>query len=434
MKVAGGRGRRPADRGRTSWCGRCDAARAGAAARPPATSPWRDPLPGRDGDRRRARRAHLRRDAPSAPTRWPTRCSEPASSEGDGVAIMCRNHRGFVDATVAVAKLGADILYLNTAFAGPQLVDVSSARSPRRSSTTRSSPSLLEDAGERRKRVVAWARRRARRRPDTVEELIEQGDPDATSCRRREHGRIVILTSGTTGTPKGAPRNEAGIDAAVVAALADAAAPRQAHPHRGAAVPHLGLRALRAGACCSGSTVVLRRKFDPEDVPARRSSEQRCDSLVVDPGDAAADHGAARGGRATATTLSSLKVVAASGSALPGDLATDWMDAVRRQPLQHLRLDRGRLRHDRHARGPARGARHGRQAAARHRREDPRRGRHRACRTGETGRIFVGNEMLFEGYTGGGTQGHGRRADVHRRRRPLRRRRAGCSSRAATTR
>jgi fatty-acyl-CoA synthase len=38
-------------------------------------------------------------------------------SEGDSVAIMCRNHRGFVDASVAVAKLGADVLYLNTAFA-----------------------------------------------------------------------------------------------------------------------------------------------------------------------------------------------------------------------------------------------------------------------------------------------------------------------------
>ncbi|MDP9133838.1 MAG: AMP-binding protein, partial [Actinomycetota bacterium] len=44
--------------------------------------------------------------------------------EGDGVGIMCRNHRGFVEATVATAKLGADVLYLNTAFAGPQLAEV----------------------------------------------------------------------------------------------------------------------------------------------------------------------------------------------------------------------------------------------------------------------------------------------------------------------
>ena len=40
---------------------------------------------------------------------------------GDGVGIMCRNHRGFVEATLAAAKLGAGALYLNTIFAGPQL-------------------------------------------------------------------------------------------------------------------------------------------------------------------------------------------------------------------------------------------------------------------------------------------------------------------------
>ena len=44
--------------------------------------------------------------------------------EGDGVAIMCRNHRGFVEATLAISKLGASGLYMNTAFAAPQLADV----------------------------------------------------------------------------------------------------------------------------------------------------------------------------------------------------------------------------------------------------------------------------------------------------------------------
>ena len=38
---------------------------------------------------------------------------------GDGVAIMCRNHRYFVEATMACAKLGAVALYLNTSFAAP---------------------------------------------------------------------------------------------------------------------------------------------------------------------------------------------------------------------------------------------------------------------------------------------------------------------------
>ncbi len=49
---------------------------------------------------------------------------------GHGVAIMCRNHRGFVDASIAAAKLGADVIYLNTAFAGPQLTDVLEREAP----------------------------------------------------------------------------------------------------------------------------------------------------------------------------------------------------------------------------------------------------------------------------------------------------------------
>ena len=46
------------------------------------------------------------------------------------MAIMCRNHRGFIEATVAIAKLGAHALYLNTAFAGPQLTEVVKREKP----------------------------------------------------------------------------------------------------------------------------------------------------------------------------------------------------------------------------------------------------------------------------------------------------------------
>ncbi len=50
---------------------------------------------------------------------------------GDGVGIMCRNHRGFVEATLAAAKLGASALYLNTMFAGPQLTEVTKREGPK---------------------------------------------------------------------------------------------------------------------------------------------------------------------------------------------------------------------------------------------------------------------------------------------------------------
>ena len=53
---------------------------------------------------------------------------------------------------------------------------------------------------------------------------------------------------------------------------------------------------------------------------------------------------------------------------------------------------------------------------------------------GEVGRIFVGNEMSFEGYTGGGGKEAIDGLLLQRRRRPLRRRAGASSSTAATTR
>src|SRR3954451_11253183 len=50
---------------------------------------------------------------------------------GDGVAVMCRNHRGWIDAVVACSKLGAHALFLNTAFSGPQLTDVAKRERPK---------------------------------------------------------------------------------------------------------------------------------------------------------------------------------------------------------------------------------------------------------------------------------------------------------------
>ena len=97
-------------------------------------------------------------------------------------------------------------------------------------------------------------------------------------------------------------------------------------------------------------------------------------------------------------------MVAASGSALPGDLATEWMDEFG-DNLYNLYGSTevawatiATPADMRAAPGTAG------QAAARHRAQALRRARAWRCRAGETGRIFVGNEMLFEGYTGGGSK------------------------------
>ena len=130
---------------------------------------------------------------------------------GDGVAVMCRNHRGFVDVSLAVAKLGADILYLNTAFAGPQLVDVLDREKPKVVVHDEEFGELLDEA-DTRERILAWVDDPSED-ADTLESLIEAGSPRDHSAPARS-SRVIILTSGTTGTPKGAPRSEAGIEAA----------------------------------------------------------------------------------------------------------------------------------------------------------------------------------------------------------------------------
>ena len=69
---------------------------------------------------------------------------------------MIRNHRGFIDATVACSKLGAHALYLNTAFAGPQITEVVKREKPVALVYDEEFEELTHDAGQRRKRFIAW--------------------------------------------------------------------------------------------------------------------------------------------------------------------------------------------------------------------------------------------------------------------------------------
>ena len=91
--------------------------------------------------------------------------------EQDGVAIMCRNHRGFIEATVACSKLGAGALYLNTAFAGPQIADVMRREDPVALIYDEEFGNLVREGGEERKRFVAWH--------EPGERALSESDPQA---------------------------------------------------------------------------------------------------------------------------------------------------------------------------------------------------------------------------------------------------------------
>ena len=136
---------------------------------------------------------------------------------------------------------------------------------------------LLQGA-EVAQRVLAWTD--SETDEPTVEALIA-GHDDADLSAPERHTRIVILTSGTTGTPKGAPRNEAGVDAAV--SLMSRLPLRYGwRTHIAAPLFHTWGFAHLALAMLLGSTVVLRRRFDPETALAA-TRDERCESMVVIP-------------------------------------------------------------------------------------------------------------------------------------------------------
>ena len=177
---------------------------------------------------------------------------------------MCRNHRGWVEAYVATNKLGAHALFFNTAFSGPQMADVAEREDPVAIIFDEEFAGVLGEALEGPQAVHRLARARHRpRRRRTLDELIASGDPSDLSPPP-EQGKALILTSGTTGTPKGASRKQPqSLDP--VAALLERI-PLKARERTMIAAPMFhswGFAhfTLAMGLC---STIVLKRKFDPE--------------------------------------------------------------------------------------------------------------------------------------------------------------------------
>ncbi|MFI7150088.1 AMP-binding protein [Nonomuraea sp. NPDC050022] len=225
---------------------------------------------------------------------------------GQTVAIMWPNHRGFVEALAAVSRLGADLLLLNTGLAGPRLREVLEREDVR---TLIAAPELP---------AVDFAGTRV---SDLNELIATAAGPEPPAPRRP--GRLVLLTSGTTGVPKGAPRRLS------LSALAEpftsmlATVPlRSGEPILIAPPLFHGLGLLWYGvALVLGCPVVLTRRFDPETVQ-RVLRRHRATAMVAVP--VMLKRLLARG---DVPSLPDLRVVVSGGSALPPDLATAFMDA-----------------------------------------------------------------------------------------------------------
>jgi len=325
--------------------------------------------------------------------------SDAGVVEGDGVAVMCRNHRGFIETTVALSKLGANALFLNTAFAAPQLADVVAREKPVGLVYDHEFAGLLEEAGRRRKRFVAWHHDEGDDPADpTLEELIAAGDP-ADVVPPAEKGKVVILTSGTTGTPKGASRSQPEALGPAVTLLGRI--PLRAREPTMIAAPLFhswGFAHFTLGLLLS-STYVLRRRFDPEATLALVAQHQATCLPVVPvmlqrmlelPEEVRRRY-----------DVSSLKVVAVSGSALPGELAARFMDEFG-EVVYNLYGSTEVAWATIASPADLRAAPGTAGSAPRGTRLEILDDDGRPLPPGRTGRIFVTNEMLFEGYTGGG--------------------------------
>jgi len=317
---------------------------------------------------------------------------------GRAVAIMCRNHRGFVDALVACSKLGADALFLNTQFSKPQLTAVLERERPAALVYDQEFTGLLGEADVPLKRYVAWQEPGKETGDPLIADLIgRHGIADLSAPAAP--GKATILTSGTTGAPKGAARAQPkSMDP--VAALLDRI-PLKARETTVIAAPLFhswGFAHWTLGLSLA-STIVLKRRFDPEGILAL-AAQHRASALVVVPvmiqrilelDDAVLAR----------YDLSALRVVPVSGSALPGSQSGRWMDRFG-ESIYNLygstEVAWATIATPRDLReAPGTAGRPPRGTVVRLYDE-----RGREVVPGETCRIFVGNEMQFEGYTGGG--------------------------------
>ena len=322
---------------------------------------------------------------------------------GDGVAILARNHRWFSIANFGCARVGARIILLNSEFSGPQIKEVAEREGAKLIIYDDEYAKAVSKADPPLGKLRALGENPDSDEPsgstdETLADLIA-ANSKSPAPKASKHSSIIILTSGTTGTPKGANRSTPPTLAPIGGILSHV-------PFKAGEVTSLpspmfhALGYLHATiAMFLGSTLLLRRRFKPplvlEDIEKHKAT-----ALVVVPVMLSRIL-AALEKMDEKPDLSSLRIVFVSGSALGADLAerglkdlgpviynmygsTEIAFATIAEP-KHLEFNSSTA-------GPVvKGVKV--KIIDDNGKELPQ---------GEVGRIFVGTSFPFEGYTGGG--------------------------------
>lgn len=320
---------------------------------------------------------------------------------GSVIAALCRDHRGLVLTVIAANKVGARLVLMNTGFAKPQFADVVAREGVSAVVMDSEFAGLLEVIPAAVPRILAWTDDPdgAKANDANTIDALTTGHATTPLAIPRKPGGMVLLTSGTTGTPKGASRDR--VDPLQSAQLLD----RIPWPSRGtycvsAPLFHATGLAIFTLGLALGNTVVLQRRFNPEKT-LQLIAEHRVSTVVLVPTMLHRIVEQDPEVRAQYDT-SSVKIIFAAGSSLSPDLckrtaeifgdvlynlygSTEVSIAAVATPRE-LRQAPGTV-----GRPPV---------GCTVRLYDQK--RQRITKPGVTGTIFVSSGLSFTGYTGGG--------------------------------
>ncbi|WP_024799616.1 acyl-CoA synthetase [Nocardia sp. BMG51109] len=245
--------------------------------------------------------------------------------QGDVVAVLARDHRGMVLSLTATGKLGVRAVLMNTGFAKPQLADVAAREKVKAVLHDSEFVELMSAIPAEIPRILTWVDEQDGVDPSipTLDSLRDDRSPDPVPAPEKPGG-MVILTSGTTGTPKGAPREK--VSVFISAQFLDRIPlPRNGTMVVAAPVFHAtGLSQFTLGLALGNRMVFQQRRFDPEKTLAN-IAEYQATSLVVVPTmlqrmlDLPAE-------TLAKYDMSSLNMLFAAGSAIPPDVVTRTLD------------------------------------------------------------------------------------------------------------
>ncbi|BBX86373.1 acyl-CoA synthetase [Mycolicibacterium aubagnense] len=203
-------------------------------------------------------------------------------TEGSVVGLLCRDHRGLILAMVACGKLGARLVLMNTGFAKPQFAQVCEREGVKVVLHDSEFLGLLDALPADMPRVLTWVDEghEVPGSAQTLDAIIAANSTEPLPAPSKAGGS-VILTSGTTGLPKGAPRSS--VSPLATAQIID----RIPFPRKGTMVivspifHSTGWATYTVGAAL-GNKVVTARRFNAERT-LQLIAEHKAQMLVAVP-------------------------------------------------------------------------------------------------------------------------------------------------------